>query len=200
MCHPAKWNRNKAFAVLSLTNLSSVDWAWYEVLSVWESVITAYRNIQPESYSKILLNIWPEAWHSLVYTCNPRIWQLMTRGVSGIQGYSWLCEFKATWAKKERRRGMGKEVKKGKERTNWSKLFIVSFWVHVFEHLRSQPGKHFSQTLIIQSTLSSRSPVTSLCHAESWWPLSEAHLPAVFQPVFPGAWNAPKSLSLCFLS
>lgn len=108
----------------------------------------------------------------------------MTGGGSGIQGYSWLCEFKATWAKKERGGGMGKEVRKGRERTNWSKLFIVSFRVHVFEHLKNQPGEHFSQTLVIQSTLSSRSPVTSLCHAESWCPLSEAHL--------------PRSLSACF--
>lgn len=79
---------------------------------------------------------------------------------------------------------MLKEVRKGKERTNWSKLFIVSFRVHVFEHLKSQPGEHFSQTLVIQSTLSSRSPVTSLCHAESWWPLSEAHLPLCLSACF----------------
>lgn len=48
---------------------------------------------------------------------------------------------------------MGKVVKKGKKRTNWSKLFAVSSWVNMFEHLRSQPGEPSSRMLKAHSSL-----------------------------------------------
>lgn len=101
--------------------------------------------------TKILLNIWPKAWHNLVYTCKPRIWQLATGG-SGIQGYSWLCGVQSYLGKKKKERereGGGWEMKW----TNWSELFVVSFGVNMFEHLKSQRGEHFSQTVMVHSIL-----------------------------------------------